>query len=57
MRLTSVSALVGLGRSDSETFCQKGGASMTAQVNIQLDVMFDMSVRVNIDTLRLLLDR
>jgi hypothetical protein len=30
---------------------------MTAQVNTQLDVMFDMSVRVNIDTMRLLLDR
>lgn len=30
---------------------------MAAQVNIQLDVMFGMSVRVNIDTMRLLLDR
>jgi hypothetical protein len=30
---------------------------MTAQVNTQVDVMFDMSVRVNIDMMRLLLDR
>lgn len=30
---------------------------MTAQVNTRLDVMVAMSVRINIDTMRLLLDR
>lgn len=30
---------------------------MTAQVNTRLDVMVAMSVRVNIDMMRLLLDR
>ena len=55
--LSSVYALVRVRHSDSETLCQKGGASMTAQVNTRMDVMFDMSVWVNIDTMRLLLDR